>query len=72
MPLYEAFFERDKVRWTVGAAALFAFMGTGTFKSIEQALEAVENRYEIFEPGKNQEQYKTVYSNFTAIAFNQK
>jgi len=56
----------------VGAAALFAFMGTGTFKSIEQALEAVENRYEIFEPGKNQEQYKTVYSNFTAIAFNQK
>ena len=60
----------DMKETTALGAAMMALTGMGIYASIEEAFNAIESRYEIFEPGENREKYREVYAGFVEEVFN--
>jgi len=60
----------DMKETTALGAAMMALTGMGIYASIEEAFNAIESRYEIFEPGENREKYREVYTEFVEKVFN--
>jgi glycerol kinase len=60
----------DMKETTALGAAMVALTGKGIYKSIEEAFNAIESSYDIFEPGENREKYREVYAGFVEKVFN--
>ncbi len=60
----------DMKETTALGAAMMALTGMGIYKNMEEAFHAIESRYEVFEPGENQDKYREVYAGFVEEVFN--
>jgi L-fuculokinase len=60
----------DMKETTALGAAMMALTGMGIYAGIEEAFNAIESRYEVFEPGENREKYREVYAGFVGKIFN--
>lgn len=61
----------DLKETTALGAALVAFTGMGIYKSIEEALSALESTFVEYIPGKDSTKYRELYLDFVESTFNQ-
>lgn len=59
----------DMKETTALGAAMIAFTGLGIYKSDEQAFNAIESRYDVFEPGENKDRYREMYAGYINEVF---
>jgi L-fuculokinase len=59
----------DVKETTALGAAMVAFTGLGIYKNLEEAFNAIDNRYALYEPGENRERYRAVYGEYKERVF---
>ena len=59
----------DMKETTALGAAMTAFIGIGVYKNIQEAFEAIESRFEEYQPGVEMKKYQELYSKFVEKVF---
>ena len=59
----------DMKETTALGAALVAFAATGVYATVEVALQALDNRYAEYLPGRDSELYSKLYADFASEVF---
>ncbi len=60
----------DMKETTALGAALVAFTAMGVYATVEEAFQALDNRYEEYLPGKDSETYRKLYDDYAREVFN--